>query len=66
MLRQILNAFENDEVSFPPADERGVLINMRAGSVANYEFDSGTMIKYHHNFNNISFLAKGGKQLQSS
>ena len=50
MIRQIENAFANKEVSFSHEVKN-------IDAILNNE---GTIIKYNHNFNNISFFHKGG------
>jgi|DEB0MinimDraft_12_1074336.scaffolds.fasta_scaffold168867_1 hypothetical protein len=51
MIRQIQNAFLNNEISFPQDTFMIYLKNLVAKRSVG---DEGTIIKYHHNFNNIS------------
>jgi len=51
MIKQIENAFLNEEVSFPQDTFMIYLKNLvHKRNVG----DEGTIIRYHHNFNNIS------------
>ena len=64
MIKQIENAFCQDEVSFPPENFAHYLEQLvhNKNQVKKDLEEFGTFIKYHHNFNNISIIQRGQNQ----
>ena len=60
MINQIQNAFVRNEVSFPIETFVNYLKNLAAKKPSLVMSAEGTVIRYHHGFNNISVLQKGG------
>ena len=56
MISQIQNAFEREEVSFPIDTFVNYLKNLAAKNPSLVMSAEGTVIRYHHGFNNVSMM----------